>query len=510
MRQRLFHLFRQPCYPLLFSLYPVLALLAINAQEVRWSSALRAVVLSPLCAWLLFLLLKRLYHRADRAAFALFLLEIIFFTYGHAYSRLEQEHLANLNLALPLLATALVILSLLLSSLRSSDFSRGTPALNALTMGLLLFTLGQIAMSTARPVRAEVHPPTGLEIGTTTFHTAQPPPDIYYIILDSYARADRLQALYGYDNSPFIESLQAMGFYVASCSQSNYGRTDLSLASALNMDYIQRLYPELTPDSIRRTPVFEGLKHSLVRQILEENGYRTVAFATGFAWSEITDADEYIAPSPLSPNLNEFEALLLRTTLIRQLLESEIVRFDPLGAPEFRERTLLALETLPKLPTAPGPKFVFVHLIIPHPPFVFGPEGEELDASRYVNAEGKYTSEKYAQGYTAAVTFINAQLIRILERIIAESETSPVIILQGDHGPWLQPKVRAFDILNAYYPPGHQGDLYPTISPVNSFRILLNAYFGARYPLLPDQSYLSPVPKIYNFTFVPNPCQTDK
>ncbi len=507
MKPLLVRLLRQPCYPFLFSLYPILALLAENITEVRWSAALRSLALCPLLAWLLFLLLKRLYHQQHRAALTLLFLEILFFSYGHAYSFLQQKHIADPHLILPLLTIALTLLSLRMSRARPLNSPRGALLLNSLTLGLVLFTAGQMTIFTAWSASVEQHKEESRLTSEEEASASQPLPDIYYIVLDSYARADRLQALYQYDNSSFVESLQALGFYVASCSQSNYGRTDLSLASALNMDYIQHLHPELTPETINRTLIFEDIKHSIVRQILEENGYRTIAFATGFAWSELTDAAEYITPSPLSPNPNEFETLLLRTTLVRELLEEEIIEFDPLGAPNFRERTLLVLNTLPELPHTPGPKFVFAHLIIPHPPFVFGPNGEEVDASQYVNEEGKYTAETYAQGYTAAITFLNARLLPILERILRESETPPVIILQGDHGPWLQPKARAFDILNAYYLPGHTSDLYPTISPVNSFRILFNAYFGTDYPLLPDYSYLSPAPNIYNFTFVPNPCQ---
>lgn len=510
MRQHLLRFLRAPCYPFLFSLYPILALLAMNAGEVRASTALRSLLLSLLLAALLFLLLRHFLHQKHRTAVTLLALEVVFFAYGHLYSFFRQKHVANINLVLSLLTTAGVILIFLLATARRLNFSRGAPALNSLTLGLVVFVSLQLTFHTASPVRAENAAENRLPQQTVHIPPDQPLPDIYYIILDSYARADRLQTLYGYDNSRFIQQLQAMGFYVASCSQSNYGRTDLSLTSALNMDYIQRLHPELTPETISRTSVFADLKHSAVRQILEENGYRTVAFATGFAWNEWTDADEYIAPSPLSPNMNEFEIMLLRTTLTRQLLESGMLQIDPLGAPRFRERTQLAFATLPELPHTPGPKFVFAHLIIPHPPFVFGPNGEEIDAAQFVNADGKYTFDTYSKGYTTALTFLNAQMESILARIIAESNPPPVIIVQGDHGPWLQSKERAFDILNAYYLPGHADDLYPTISPVNSFRIVFNAYFGTNYPLLPDYSYASPVPNIYRFSFIPNPCQTGK
>jgi hypothetical protein len=66
-----------------------------------------------------------------------------------------------------------------------------------------------------------------------------------------------------------------------------------------------------------------------------------------------------------------------------------------------------------------------------------------------------------------------------------------------------------FGILNAYYLPGvdpASAGLNDRISPVNSFRIVFNAYFGADLPLLPDQTYLSPdKSRLYEFTLYPRP-----
>jgi hypothetical protein len=93
-----------------------------------------------------------------------------------------------------------------------------------------------------------------------------------------------------------------------------------------------------------------------------------------------------------------------------------------------------------------------------------------------------------------------------VDTILAESEVPPVIIIQGDHGPWLQPTDKRMRILAALYLPGHEEQLYPTITPVNFFRVVFNSYFGGDYELLEDVSYFSPVPKLYNFSEVPNPC----
>jgi hypothetical protein len=55
-------------------------------------------------------------------------------------------------------------------------------------------------------------------------------------------------------------------------------------------------------------------------------------------------------------------------------------------------------------------------------------------------------------------------------------------------------------ILNAYYFPGGRYEgLYDSISPVNSFRVVLSTYFGARLPLLPDRNYFSTSSDSYRF-----------
>ncbi|MBT4002001.1 MAG: hypothetical protein HOF10_01675 [Chloroflexi bacterium] len=67
-------------------------------------------------------------------------------------------------------------------------------------------------------------------------------PDVYYIILDGYSREDYLNEVLSYDNRPFLNELEGYGFYIANCSQANYSLTRYSLASSLNMEYVQSFY----------------------------------------------------------------------------------------------------------------------------------------------------------------------------------------------------------------------------------------------------------------------------
>jgi hypothetical protein len=156
-----------------------------------------------------------------------------------------------------------------------------------------------------------------------------------------------------------------------------------------------------------------------------------------------------------------------------------------------------------------GPLFVFVHLFPPHPPFVFGPDGEPRQTSSvYGLTDGRGwhertggSVEQYMQGYRDQVAFVNARLTRVIEALLARSHRPPVIVVMSDHGPRSAPDEEDFgagavrerlSILAAcHLPDGGGGQLYDTISPVNVFRVVLNRTFDARLPLLPDRHYRS-------------------
>ena len=148
-------------------------------------------------------------------------------------------------------------------------------------------------------------------------------PDIYYIILDSYTRQDILKEVFDLDTSEFISGLEDIGFHVAECSQSNYGHTALSLTSSLNMEYIQTLLQDV-PEGDFKYWLRPNFRHSKIRTYLEEQGYSTIAFYSGYHWGEWDDAD-YFLPEDSPPlyhscpivRVDPFEELLTETTLAR-------------------------------------------------------------------------------------------------------------------------------------------------------------------------------------------------
>ena len=214
----------------------------------------------------------------------------------------------------------------------------------------------------------------------------------------------------------------------------------------------------------------------------------------------------YFSPSLLWSDLTSFEIQLLRTTPLSRLEDIGVLNLTEIDGERYRERTMLDFNSASTLASMPGPKFVFMHIISPHEPFVFGPDGTPIDPLPFMDKNQLYTQDEYIQGYREQVPFVNMELEKMITTLITKSTRPLVIILQTDTGPMFTTGSDMFKILNAYYMPGHTGQLYPGISPINTFRVVFNAYLGTDLPLLNDVSYSSPIPRIYDFSVVPNPC----
>jgi Sulfatase len=334
-------------------------------------------------------------------------------------------------------------------------------------------------------------------------------PDIYYIILDGYGRADMLEDIYGYDNSAFIQALQGLGFVVPGSSRANYPRTVLSLGSSLNMQYLDTT-ASVMDDSPVWWPMEEALYHSQVRDFLEDKGYRTIFLASGFDFTDVRDGDEYVKPFPIM--LNNFEGGYVRFTSLSILGDLNHLVSYPSYATQ-RQTIQASFAALPQVALEAGPKFVFAHITAPHPPFVFDEAGDPVDPDYPYTLADKMRLimdvPTYKQSYTAEVRYLNSQVLKTVSAILANSPTPPVIILQGDHGPGLYLDNQSaantclyerFSILNAYYLPGKQSVPIPaSITPVNTFRLVFNEYFSTRFAQLADKSYFESLARFYTF-----------
>jgi hypothetical protein len=171
-----------------------------------------------------------------------------------------------------------------------------------------------------------------------------------------------------------------------------------------------------------------------------------------------------------------------------------------------RLRTLNKLATIRNIPNnIPEPKVTYFHILVPHPPFIFDENGNPIEPDRpYSLMDGDEfggSLEEYQAGYRGQIVFLNREILKAVDAILAKSKTPPVIVLMGDHGPGSMFKWDITDPgcvwerthnLYAVLLPNHQNDgtLYSSITPVNTFRVIFNTYFGTDLPLLEDRTYL--------------------
>jgi hypothetical protein len=264
------------------------------------------------------------------------------------------------------------------------------------------------------------------------------------------------------------------------------------------------------------SPLAGMTDRSAVAAFLKARGYHYISITCRFPLTYTPSADLLLQKPAEKEEMNAFEGLLLGITPLSALPRAEKSLFD-----QHRDGLLWACDELSRVARMPYRKFVFAHLLVPHPPFVFGPHGEHVfpkERDSFDLADGSHLTrrlprEAYKRGYAAQVAYTNKRLLKAVDDILAGSKKRPVLILQGDHGPRMFVDWRSlaktdthevFANLNAIATPARDGAtfLYPTLSPVNSFRLLFNHYFGAHFARLPDRSYYSTILDPYNLTDV--------
>ncbi len=489
-----------PIHPFLLAAYPIIFLYAQNIDLTPLGEVVAPLIIALCTTLLLYLALYAVVRNAAKAGLLVSACALLFFSYGHVVDGLQALGLDMGDsiiqpsvFVLPIWGLLLAVAAFFIIRARG-ELRTPTSLLNAMAAVLLLLAVGSIVsheMGRRAPQEGTREGITESEPGEAA--AAGQLPDIYYIILDAYTSKEVLQEVWEYDNSAFVDYLTDKGFYVIPNAHSNYALTFLSLASSLNMEYLNHLSETLGPGESDPTIPNQMIQDSEVMRFLKAQGYKFVHFQTGWGpTAHNPNADRDIKCG----NVNEFIEVLVRTTMLRPLAD-RFISYDR------REVVLCTFETLAEVQhTVEGPRFVFAHVLVPHPPFLFGPNGEAI------NTDPALRTKDWSKYYLGQLEFVNMKVQELLERLLSEAETPPLIILQADHGSKLihmsgepSPMMlrERLGILNAYHlPDGGERFLYDAITPVNTFRVLLTAYFGASYEPLEDRSYFSRLKQPYD------------
>jgi hypothetical protein len=487
---------------LLFAAFPALFLFSQNTVQVVSINPLwLPLAVSVAAGTLTYVVMAGLLRSWIRGALAATLLIAAFFSFGHVARLIVATDTSRWWLV----AAYLVVVGIgLVMIVRGGGFVIGVTRFANLAgfvlvvinvVGIVAFAVGVNRISGLQGVK-----PFETAVGATDR------PDIYYIILDRYAEDETLQRVYGYDNREFLDGLEARGFSVAHDSWANYLKTASSLVSSLNADYLD--VGQLSwggPESF--APIHLALRGALAVPVtLKGLGYEYIHI--GNYWepgATNVDADESIRYGSES----EFAAALLATTAwsLTEPVPAADVDPETIESPGLaRANTLFEFDAIENAAQRPGPTYVFAHILVPHPPYVFNADGSEP-------TDDQIRSRSAEEAYVEQMKWTNKRISQLVDTLLsAPGGNEAVIVIQADEGPfpqrfaqdqanfnWLtatpEEVAQKFGILLAIHLPGDAAEDYgftDRTSPVNVFRIVLNAVFRADLPLLPNRTFLTP------------------
>jgi hypothetical protein len=379
---------------------------------------------------------------------------------------------------------------------------------------LLVVILVQGSLNGRLPTLADLTQGGGLSSGEPSHSGGGTQPDIYVIVVDGYARPDTLESSFGFDDEPFLDQLRSRGFDVATDNHSNYPLTGPTFVTMLNMGYLEQI-PQVA-NLHSGDPSVDGqyrgaINKNRVFELLRGRGYQIVS--TGSEWEQlaIRESDVFLDGG----QVNTFEASLLRQTGLAALIGTVAPSW---GADQARSRIDAAFEELRQIAqTGPRnqPQLVISHVLAPHPPFVYGANGEDLPldlSQEYLFNWSANASDPLSRAqYAGQVAYVNEQLLPTIDSIIAGSTRPPVVVLMSDHGSRLDSPAGATMMspeadrnFFATLTPGHQGLFGAGPTPVNLFPHLLDAYLGFDLPIQADRRYISSWSRPMEFTLLPS------
>jgi Sulfatase len=347
-------------------------------------------------------------------------------------------------------------------------------------------------------------------------------PDIYLIVLDEYASFKTIKEEWCYDNSKFAEFLKNKGFFVADNSNSRYIQTTWCLASLLNLDYItepvsQNTYLDFLYDKEKvneseeykmlnkmdEFKVAQLFNNNIFTSFLKDRGYKTIileGLSQHYSSFKILNTDISIGYQDVNSKENydlltdAFYLELLKKSIISPILQ--FANVNPINNVNYDGARFIFNYLKTNMEVIEIPKFIFAHILSPHYPYVFDRKGNYLEKSPDPRKErkGVLIKEKNTvnSAYLEQYIYVTNEMKKVITSIQNKSKQKPVIIIQSDHSPrphelYLKDKTNAFNVLNAvYFPDGDYQNIYDSIAPVNTLRILLNTYFNENYKLVED------------------------
>jgi hypothetical protein len=366
--------------------------------------------------------------------------------------------------------------------------------LNATLLIYILVDTGGLVLKLRHPPVNPLSVYSFAKVETTPPCTACAKPDVYFLLFDEFASTLALKEQSNFDNSSLDSFLIGQGFHINPYSSANYNFTPFSMASILNMSYIEGLkYPNrIVAEDYAHS--FQLIRDNEVIKVFSREGYEVKNFSIFDLAGQPTEAWQSFLPlktrlitaRTLAERLNKsINALLVRYLGIRYFVVQEYMKYHSSNE-EFLKRVASEADRRNN-----KPRFLYAHFMMPHSPFLFDSSGlRKTDEQIY--AQMSTDTAAFHRDYLSYLQYTNKRLESLVLHI-RQSAPDAVILLCGDHGyrGWAEKDEPGFQFqnLNAVFFPDHDYTRWnKKRSMVNQFRIVFNQLFQTRYPMLKDST----------------------
>ena len=440
-------------FPFLLAFLPAWQLILKNYDELIFQDILisLSIIAISIAVWVV---ITKIIKNGNKAALITGVGVAFFFYFGYLQDALFYP--LNKTSVLMIISIIVFIISAIYFVKSKKNFALSIKIANVFTVTMILFTLIQFVIPGALAEK----------------------PNVYHIILDEYTDNEILLKQFGYNNEKFLEFLNKNGFYMPDKTFSTFGSTPDELNLILNMDYPIR--------SGWVSDAYQDLKTNKVMSTFSDQNYSVIETNSAMRWKDFSDVDTHLCYDVDFIN-SEFLDQVLRKSIIRYFMEQhqtdtrrDIVRCT------FNELSEIALQSN-------GPTYVFAHLYVPHPPFIFGPNGENVTPD-HSEISGLQSWEN-PQGYLNQLIYATSEISVVITNIV-ENDPNAIIILQGDTGTstgtdrtttTMKDIYQSHSILYAVRIPDVNN--LESVIPVNTYRIIFNNYFNMNYEYLEQHIY---------------------
>ena len=493
-------------HPFLFSLCPVLFIYSQNIRETPVQEVILLTLLFLFAAALLWLLTRFIIKNNEKSSLIISLLLVLSFSYGHIYILVDDFTLGNTDigrhqyLLIPFAISFVAgIYYFVKTKRRLNNASTISSAIAVTFLAVTLISIVTYNIENIDSFDSElITTETSLGTYDTTVETFTPRqgeiknyPDVYYIVLDSYTSASSLKKFVNFDNQEFVSYLTNKGFNVNHKSYSNYDGSLYSITSTFNMRYLNFLIEDQIGQKVLHIPE-KMIAENTIMQNFKSAGYKIINIQKPFEQEALSSSS--LIDLVLCKRSKYIDSQLLSMTVKTSILVFLVEKWEQ---QDLRDAALCQFSELPKqYQKFNEPIFVYSHILVPHPPYIFGPEGEAVSSVRPQGLESWQDKE----GYINSVKFANKKITQIVDELLADTENSPVIIIQGDHGFGIEQGIsnpndnieQQMSIFSAHYLPEIEENFPDDIfTSVNTFRIIFNSYFDTDYDLLENKIYFT-------------------